>query len=105
MELKELIISLSSLMSVTGNESYSADKLKSLIGDVFDECYTDKIGNHIFVKKCGRENAPKIMIDCHFDEIGMIVSDVCEGGFLKIANIGGVDAKILQSAEVTVSAE
>ncbi|MBQ7357983.1 MAG: M20/M25/M40 family metallo-hydrolase [Clostridia bacterium] len=102
MELKELIISLSSLMSVTGNESYSADKLKSLIGDVFDECYTDKIGNHIFVKRCGRENAPKIMIDCHFDEIGMIVSDICEGGFLKIANIGGVDAKILQSAEVTV---
>ena len=102
MELKEQIISLSSLMSVTGNENYSADKLKSLIGDVFDESYTDKIGNHIFIKRCGRENAPKIMIDCHFDEIGMIVSDICEGGFLKIANIGGIDAKILQSTEVIV---
>lgn len=102
MELKELIVSLSSLMSVTGSENYSADKLQELIGDVFDESYTDKIGNHIFIKRCGRENAPKIMIDCHFDEIGMIVSDICEGGFLRIANIGGVDAKILQSAEVII---
>ncbi|MBE6548358.1 MAG: M42 family metallopeptidase [Ruminococcaceae bacterium] len=102
MELKELIISLSSLMSVTGCENYSADKLRNIIGDVFDQSYTDKIGNHIFVKKCGRENAPKIMIDCHFDEIGLIVSDICEGGFLKVANVGGVDTKILQSAEVII---
>ena len=102
MELKELIISLSSLMSVTGNERYSADKLKSLIGDLFDECYTDKIGSHVFIKRCGRENAPKIMIDCHFDEIGLIVYDIHEGGFLSVANIGGVDSKILQSAEVII---
>ena len=102
MKLKELIISLSSLMSVTGNERYSADKLKSLVGDLFDDCYTDKIGSHVFIKRCGRENAPKIMIDCHFDEIGLIVYDIHEGGFLSVANIGGVDSKILQSAEVII---
>lgn len=102
MELKEQIISLSSLMSVTGSENYSADKLYSLIGGTFDESYTDKIGNHIFIKRCGRENAPKIMLDCHFDEVGMMVTDICDGGFLKITNIGGVDAKILQSAEVII---
>ena len=105
MELKELIFSLSSLMSVTGSESYSADKLRGIIGEVFDESYTDKIGNHIFVKKCGRDNAPKIMVDCHFDEVGLVVSGISEGGFLSISNIGGVDCKILQSAEVTVYGE
>ena len=49
------------------------------MGDKFDECYTDNIGNHIFVKKCGREGAPKILIDCHYDEIGMMVSSIKEG--------------------------
>ncbi len=105
MELKELIVSLSSLMSVTGCESYSTEKLNGLIGGIFDEYYTDKIGNHIFVKKCGRENAPKIMVDCHFDEVGFIVSGIGEGGFLHIANVGGIDAKILQSSEVIIYGE
>ena len=105
MELKELIFSLSSLMSITGSESYSTDKLNEIIGDVFDESYTDKIGNHIFVKKCGKENAPKIMIDCHFDEVGLMVTGVNDGGFLSITNVGGVDSKILQSSEVIVYGE
>ncbi len=102
MELKELIFSLSSLMSVTGAESYSTKKLSELIGDVFDESYTDKIGNHVFVKKCGKENAPKIMVDCHFDEIGFIVSAIHDGEFLSVANVGGIDTKILQSTEVII---
>ncbi len=105
MKLKELIISLSSLMSVAGSERYSTDKLNSIIGDLFDESYTDKIGNHIFIKRCGRENAPKIMIDCHFDEVGLIVSGINDGGFLNVANIGGIDSKILQSTEVIIYGE
>lgn len=105
MELKQLITSLSSLMSVTGSEGYSAYKLQLAVGDVFDEYYTDKIGNHIFIKRCGRENAPKIMIDCHFDEVGMIVSRIHEGGFVSVANIGGIDPKMLQTQEVVIYGE
>ena len=102
MNLKELIVSLSSLMSISGSERYSTDKLNALIGDKFDEFYTDNIGNHIFVKKCGKKNAPKILIDCHFDEVGMMVSSIKEGGFLSVEKIGGIDPKILQSSEVTI---
>ena len=102
MNLKELIVSVSSLMSISGSERYSSDKLFELIGDKFDEFYCDNIGNHIFVKKCGRENAPKILIDCHFDEVGMMVSSIKEGGFLSVEKIGGIDPKILQSGEVTI---
>ena len=72
MELKELIISLSSLMSVTGYESHDADRLRELIGEYFDESYTDSIGNRFFVKKCGKKGAPKILVDTHMDEIGTV---------------------------------
>lgn len=102
MELKDLIVSLSSLMSISGCESYSKDELKALIGDYFDDYYADATGNHVFVKKCGREKAPKIMICCHFDEIGMVVSDIKDGGFLSVESIGGVDTRLLPSGEVTV---
>ncbi len=102
MKLDELIISLSSLMSVTGYESYSTEKLEALIGKYFDESYTDNIGNHIFVKRCGRENAPRILIDCHFDEIGMMVTGIKEGGLLTFTNVGGVDTRLLPSSEVVI---
>jgi len=102
MEFKDFIISFASLMSVTGYESYDADKLDSLIFDIFDESFTDAVGNRFFVKKCGRENAPRILVDAHMDEIGMVVTDIKENGFLTVANIGGVDTRILQASDVII---
>jgi len=102
MEFKELIISFASLMSITGYESYDKDKLNALVEGIFDETFTDAVGNRFFVRKCGRENAPKILIDAHMDEIGMIVTEIKEDGFLKVTNIGGVDTRILQASDVVV---
>lgn len=100
MTLKELIISLSGVMSVSGNERKSGEALRELIGGVFDEYQTDALGNHLFIKRCGRKNAPKILVDTHFDEIGMMVTGIKEGGFLTVTNIGGVDTRILPAGEV-----
>ena len=102
MELKELIVGLSSLMSISGYERYDRNRLLELISPYFDENYLDNVGNQVFVKKCGKENAPKIMVDAHFDEIGMYVSDICEGGFLRVVNVGGIDTGILQASDVII---
>ena len=102
MTLKELIISLSGVMSISGSERKSGEELKALIGGVFDEYRSDALGNHLFIKRCGRPNAPKILIDTHFDEIGMMVSGIKEGGFVSVAGIGGVDTRILPASEVTI---
>jgi endoglucanase len=101
-DLVDLIRELTSVMSVTGFTLRGTGRLYELIGDFFDEKSTDRMGNHLFVKRCGRENAPKILLDAHFDEIGMMVTSVKEGGFLTVTGIGGVDTRILQGSEVTV---
>ena len=102
MTLKELITSLAGVMSVSGNERRGGAELKQLIGGVFDDYKTDALGNHLFIKKCGRPNAPRILVDTHFDEIGMMVTGIKEGGFLSVINIGGVDTRILPASEVIV---
>lgn len=102
MQLKELMISLCSLMSVSGYENMYDEKLMSLVGSGFDESYTDALHNHVFIKRSGKEHVPKILIDTHFDEIGMIVTRIHDSGFLSIAAIGGVDTRILQAGEVIV---
>lgn len=101
-DLKQLIISLSSLMSVSGHTMHDGDKLCALVGDYFDEIRTTPIGNYLFIRRCGRSGAPKILIDTHYDEIGMIVTGIREGGFLTFTSIGGLDTRILQAGEVTV---
>lgn len=103
--IKNDIISLCSMMSVSGFEGRSAGVLREKYGKIFDEIVTDAVGNHILIKRCGKENAPLALVDTHFDEIGMMVTEVCEGGFLKIASIGGLSLPVMQAADVVVYGE
>ena len=102
MELKKLIIAICSLMSVSGHETRSFDALKALVGDSFDEISTDKVGNILLVRRCDKPSAAKILVDTHFDEIGMLVTGIHKGGFLSITSVGGLDPSILQAADVII---
>jgi hypothetical protein len=99
--LRDLIPAMAGLMSITGYETYASESLTALVQG-FDEDHTDAVGNRILVRRCGRENAPKILIDTHFDEIGMYVTEILEGGFLKVAAVGGLDGRTLPSADVKI---
>ena len=102
MELKELIIALCSTMSISGHESQSHEKVKELAGEYFDEIKTDNVGNILLVRRCGKENAARVLIDAHFDEIGMLVTGIKKGGFLSVTNVGGIDPAILQATDVVI---
>lgn len=100
--LKDRIVSLCEVMSISGFETRATDFLRERIGKDFDQIETDAVGNHLFWKRCGREHAPLILLDTHFDEIGMMVTEVCENGFLRLAPIGGLSLPVLQAADVIV---
>lgn len=89
-------------MSVSGHESDSYGELCSLVGKHFDEIKQDSVGNILLVRRCGKENAPRIMIDTHFDEIGMLVTGIQDGGFLSVTSVGGLDPSILQASDVVI---
>lgn len=97
-----MIIDMCSLMSVTGYETYDRAALLSLIGDGFDECLEDGVGNQVFVKHCAVPGSARIMLDAHMDEIGLMVSEILDDGFVRVVNVGGVDTRILQAAEVII---
>lgn len=100
--MKELIKRLSDMRGVSGFEYRINDEIKKLFAPYADEVTTDNLGSVIAVKRCGRKNAKKVMIEAHCDEIGLIVRDIDERGFITFVNVGGVDPRILPSAEVTV---
>ena len=98
----EMIRSLVSIMSVSGHEERGRDALCALADPYFDAYIPDPSGTHVFLKRCGKENAKKLMLDAHFDEIGFVVREILDGGFVRIAAVGGPDERILPTAEVNL---
>lgn len=100
--MKELIKTLSNMRGISGYEYRINENIKDIIKDYCDDARIDNLGNIIAVRKCGKENAKKVLIEAHIDEIGLMASDIDENGFISIVNVGGIDPRILPSAEVVV---
>ncbi len=98
----ELIKKLSDMRAISGFEYRISENIKSLFEEYADDVNVDRLGSVIAVKKCGKENAPIVMIEAHMDEIGLMVKDIDERGFITFVNIGGVDPRILPSSEVVI---
>jgi endoglucanase len=96
------VIKLCSIPSLSGFEYRASDKVKEIYEGKFDEIYTDLVGNQVLIRRCGREDAPKILVDAYMDEVGMMVTDVLEGGFLRMTRVGGIDPAIIQASDVII---
>ena len=101
MGLRDVIMELSDISGPSGFESAVAKRACELMSGFVDETYTDVMGNAVGVRRCGKEGAPKVMLDAHLDEIGFVVTGA-EDGFLKFATVGGVDPRMLPASAVKV---
>lgn len=67
-----------------------------------DKVHTDPIGNIICFKKGKKTPKNKVMLSAHMDEVGFIVTYICDNGFLKFINVGGVDSKVVCGRSVSI---
>ncbi len=102
MDMKELLLKLTDTMSIAGFEYYDEDKLTEILSPYFDGHDYDSVGNHIFIRRCGKENAKKLMIDVHYDEVGLMVKNITKDGYLRVCSMGGTDARVYPASEVVV---
>jgi putative aminopeptidase FrvX len=99
-----MIMELCALPSPAGFEGKAFERVQALLAPYVDEIKTDAMGNLIAVRRCGKPDAKKLMLDAHMDEIGLIVTGHDEG-FLRFSSIGGVDQRMLPAREVKVLTE
>ena len=100
--MRDLIKKLSDMRGISGFEYRLNKEIADMMKPYADEVMTDQLGSVIAVKKCGKKNAPSVMIEAHCDEIGLMVTSVTDEGFITFANVGGVDNRILPSLEVII---
>ncbi|MDD4089838.1 MAG: M42 family metallopeptidase [Tissierellia bacterium] len=88
----ELMKRLSDCFGPSGREKSIREMIMDEIKELADEITTDPLGNLIARKK---GNGKKILFSAHMDQIGLIITHVDEKGFLRFANVGGLNAKEL----------
>ncbi len=101
MNYQTVLEQLCSLPGPSGHEGPVAQAAVELLRPLTDEAYLDKMGNAVGVRRCGRENAHKLLLDAHLDEIGFLITGH-EAGFLRFAPVGGVDPRMLPDREMTI---
>lgn len=101
-EIENVLSELSGIYGVSGFEDNIAKRIRCLFEPYTDSVTTDALGSVSAYKGCGKKNAKKIMIDAHMDEVGLMVTDIDEKGFLKFTSMGGIDERILPACEVVV---
>lgn len=101
MNYQTVLEQLCSLPGPMGHEGPVARAAVELLRPLTDEAYVDKMGSAVGVRRCGRENAPKLLLDAHLDEIGFIITGH-EAGFLRFSPLGGVDPRMLPDREMTI---
>lgn len=101
---EQTLARLCALSGPSGFEEHVTKAAAELLRPLTDEVYFTRLGSVVGVRRCGRDNAPKLLLDAHLDEIGFIVTG-CDEGFLRFAALGGVDPRMLLDREITLMAE
>jgi endoglucanase len=96
-KLRELCL----INGISGDEGKVRDYI---ISKIKDKCTfeVDPMGNILAFKKGKNTPKNKVMLSAHMDEVGFIVTYICDNGFIKFTNVGGIDSKVAVGRAVTV---
>ncbi len=97
MNIKETLFELSDAVSI-GDITEASDIAFRILSK-----YTDASQNGVnVVGKIKGNSDYTLMLEAHIDEVGFVVTDIDDGGFLTVKNCGGIDLRMLPSRTVTI---
>lgn len=97
MNTVELLKELTSAVGVSGEENNIVDLLKTKL-EPYGAVSIDAM-NNVY---CTFGSGYHFLLDAHLDEIGMIVTDITDDGFIKFNRVGGIDRRMLLGYEVSI---
>lgn len=93
---------LTDAKGIAGNERAPREVMKKYIAPYADSVETDNLGS-VIAKKVGDENGPKIMVAGHLDEVGFMVTQIDDKGFIKFQTVGGWWSQVMLAQRVTIT--
>lgn len=98
----DLLRRLCETPGVPGHEHRVRALIEAEIEGLFDHVETDALGSLLCRRDArgGTETPEKVMLLCHMDEIGFLVSHISDKGFVSLHPVGGFDPRNLFSRRV-----
>lgn len=100
-ETLTMLKDLTDAKGIPGNEREPREVMKKYIEPYADEISYDGLGS-LIAKKVGNESGPKVMIGGHLDEVGFMVTQIDERGYLRFQTVGGWWSQVMLAQRVTV---
>ncbi len=99
-ELMTMLEELTTAPGIPGFEEPAAAVMRRYLG-MFAEVSRDTLGS-VIGRKRGIVDTPRIMVAGHLDEIGMMVTQIRDDGFLKFQTLGGWWEQVMLAQRVHV---
>ncbi len=76
-----------------------------IIEKIKDKCEysVDALGSVIAFKKGKKAPDKKVLVAAHTDEVGFIITDITDDGYLRFAPVGGIDAAVVLGRRVDIN--
>lgn len=91
----KLLEELCAIHAVSGREDAMTAFVRNYVRSLVDEVTVDNLGNVVGILKGASYPDCRLMLQAHMDEIGLIVRNITDEGFLLVERIGGVPEKTL----------
>lgn len=98
---RDLLEQLSNSFGPSGFEREPIKITKEFIEPYCDEIHFDKLGSLLFTK-FGSSRKPVILLPGHIDEIGFVISDINQKGYLSFNTVGGWFDQVLLGQRVLI---
>ena len=93
---------LTQIVGISGDEKEVSKALAVHYKGLCDEVIYDNLGSIFAVKKCGKENAKRVMVCAHMDEVGFMITEIHDNGLLSFIKIGDIADGAMYGSRVTL---
>ncbi|MCA1318682.1 M42 family metallopeptidase [Bacillus tianshenii] len=100
-ETLTMLKDLTDAKGIPGNEKEPRDVMRKYITPLADEVMTDGLGS-LIAKKIGKADGPKVMVAGHLDEVGFMITNIDDRGFLRFQTVGGWWSQVMLAQRVTI---
>ncbi len=97
----EILKTLTETPGVSGFEKTFRKVMENYLADLSSEIKTDRLGSLVAIKE-GSTLHPKIMLASHMDEVGFMVTQITDKGFIKFQSLGGWWDQVLLGQRVEI---
>ncbi len=94
---------LTEVSGVSGYEVPVRDIIYNEIKNFCTDISVDNMGNLKVFKKSKSESSKKVLLSAHMDEVGLIVTNITDEGYLKFASVGGIEPQVLIAQRIEVN--